>query len=77
MLDLRLGDNMQMREFPDDHWDLAIVDPPYGINVNMNMGKKKGEKARYEKKGWDKSIPELAYWSELFRVSKNQIVWGG
>ena len=66
-----------MARYPDNHFDLAIVDPPYGINVNMNMGKKKGEKARYEKKGWDNEIPNKIYFDELVRVSKNQIIWGG
>lgn len=65
-----------MATVPDKHFDLAIVDPPYGINVNMNMGKKKGEKPRYEKKKWDISPPQ-SYFNELFRVSKNQIIWGG
>lgn len=66
-----------MATVPDKHFDLAIVDPPYGINVNMNMGKKKGEKARYEKKKWDKSIPDDGYFTELQRISKNQVVFGG
>jgi site-specific DNA-methyltransferase (adenine-specific) len=66
-----------MKTKPDKYYDLAIVDPPYGIDVNMNMGKKKGEKARYKKKDWDKEIPTSEYFAELFRVSKNQIVWGG
>ena len=71
-------DNMVgMARYADKYFDLAIVDPPYGIDVNMNMGKKKGEKARYEKKKWDKNIPDITYFKELFRVSKNQIVFGG
>jgi len=71
-------DNIEfMKTKPDNYYDLAIVDPPYGISVNMNMGKKKGKKARYKKKDWDKEIPTPEYYAELFRVSKNQIVWGG
>ena len=66
-----------MKQYPDKHFDLAIVDPPYGINVNMNMGKKKGEKARYKKKKWDSAIPDKSYFDELIRVSKNQIIFGG
>lgn len=66
-----------MKQYPDKYFDLAIVGPPYGINVNMNMCKKKGERGRYEKKQWDKSIPQKEYFDELFRVSKNQIIWGG
>ncbi len=66
-----------MKSKPAKCYDLAIVDPPYGISVNMNMGKKKGEVGRYDKKGWDSQIPPPIYFTELQRVSKNQIVWGG
>lgn len=70
-------DNMElMARYPDNYFDLAIVDTPYGIDVNMNAGKKKGEKDRYQKKNWDKSIPDKTYFDELRRASKNQIVWG-
>jgi len=71
-------DNMElMKRYPDNYFDLAIVDPPYGIDVNMNAGKKKGEKARYNKKDWDSQIPSIEYFNELKRVSKHQIIWGG
>lgn len=71
-------DNMAfMKTVPDKHFDLAIVDPPYGINVNMQMGRKKNERPRYEKKDWDKNIPDKQYFDELFRISKNQVIWGG
>lgn len=66
-----------MKQFPDKYFDLAIVDPPYGINVNMNIGLKKGQKKKREQKQWDKEIPSDDYFSELYRVSKNQIIWGG
>lgn len=66
-----------MKEFPDKYFDLAIVDPPYGININMNIGLKKGQKKKRKQKDWDKSIPDKQYFDELFRVSKNQIIWGG
>lgn len=66
-----------MKQYPDKYFELAICDPPYGINVNMQMGKKKGEVGRYEKKKWDSDIPTSEYYDELFRVSVNQIVWGG
>jgi site-specific DNA-methyltransferase (adenine-specific) len=66
-----------MKTFKDKQFDLAICDPPYGISVNMNMGKKKGEKDRYKNKEWDNAIPEKPYFDELKRVSKNQIIWGG
>lgn len=62
-----------MKEFPDKYFDLAIVDPPYGINIE-----KSGRLKRYNtKKIWDNQIPSDDYFSELFRVSKNQIIWGG
>ena len=72
------GDCMDLlKQTPDKYYDLAIVDPPYGINVNMNMGLRKGQKKKHENKLWDKSIPDKEYFNELFRVSKNQIIWGG
>jgi site-specific DNA-methyltransferase (adenine-specific) len=78
MLDLRNCDNMDlMKEFPDKYFDLAIVDPPYGIAVtNMNMGGRKTIKPD-KTKNWDNAIPSPEYFNELFRVSKNQIIWGG
>lgn len=66
-----------MKDIPDKYFELAVVDPPYGINVNMNAGRKKGEKKRYVDKKWDNSIPDDVYFKELFRVSKMQIIWGG
>ena len=66
-----------LKSYADNHFDLAIVDPPYGIEINMNMGRKKGQKKRHNDKDWDNSIPEDIYFKELFRVSKNQIIWGG
>jgi site-specific DNA-methyltransferase (adenine-specific) len=65
-----------MQQFPDKHFELSIVDPPYGINagkMTMGSGKHKFKKG----KDWDNQIPKIEYWNELFRVSKNQIVWGG
>lgn len=65
-----------MKEIPDKFFDLAIVDPPYGINVTkMNMGSRRTVKPN--KKTWDSKTPDKAYFNELFRVSKNQIIWGG
>lgn len=66
-----------MKQFPDRYFDLAIVDPPYRINVNMNIGLRKGQKKKREQKDWDKKAPSNTYFKELFRVSKNQIIWGG
>ena len=65
-----------MKSYPDKYFDLAVVDPPYGINVNMNMGVRKGEKRKHQSKDWDKESPNEDYFIELFRVSKNQIIWG-
>lgn len=66
-----------MKEYPDKYFDLAVVDPPYGIDINMNMGRKKGKAKAHNDKEWDMSIPDMIYFTELFRVSKNQIIWGG
>lgn len=67
-----------MKEFPNKYFDLAIVDPPYGININNNMGRRKGDRhSGYPKAYWDNTIPNKSYFDELFRVSKKQIIWGG
>jgi site-specific DNA-methyltransferase (adenine-specific) len=71
-------DNMElMARYPDKYFDLAIVDPPYGIGANkMTLGN--GKKKIYRGiNDWDKTIPKKEYFDELFRVSKNQIIWGG
>lgn len=66
-----------MRTLPEKAFDLAVVDPPYGISINHNMGRRKGDKpSEYKKVVWDSKPPEKEYFDELFRVSKNQIVWG-
>ena len=68
-------DNMElMARYPDKYFDLAIVDPPYGIDINSS-----GRLGHYGGKGkkWDANIPEETYFNELFRISKNQIIWGG
>lgn len=66
-----------MKGVPDKYYELAIIDPPYGIGVNHNMGRRKGDKSSdYKKAYWDNEPPPLEYFYELFRVSKNQIVWG-
>ena len=71
-------DNMElMARYPDGYFDLAIVDPPYGIDVTkMNMGSRKRAEED-KKKNWDTEAPTQDYFKELFRVSKNQIIWGG
>jgi site-specific DNA-methyltransferase (adenine-specific) len=66
-----------MATVPDKYFDLAIVDPPYGIGANkMTLGNGKRKIYRGEA-DWDNAIPTREYWQQLFRVSKNQIVWGG
>jgi len=80
MLTITNEDNMAlMSRYPDKYFDLAIVDPPYGININVSMGRRKGDKkSNYHKfAGNDNSIPTAEYFNELKRVSKEQIVWGG
>ena len=67
-----------MRTLPDKTFDLAVVDPPYGININCNAGRRANAKnPRRQKKTWDAAVPPPAYFKELFRVSKNQCIWGG
>jgi site-specific DNA-methyltransferase (adenine-specific) len=77
MINLHNTDCMEfMRNVPDKYYDLAIVDPPYGIGVNqMNMGSRKTVKPT--NKTWDNCIPSAEYFNHLFRVSSNQIIWGG
>jgi len=63
-------DNMLlMARYADNYFDLAIVDPPYGIGGGSNTKKMNVE--------WDNKIPSKEYFNELIRVSKNQIIWGG
>ena len=67
-------DNMKlMSRYEDNYFDLAIVDPPYGINI-YNSGSRFGH---YKGKNWDSTTPTKKYFKELFRISKNQIIWGG
>lgn len=83
-----LGDCVElMKTYPDNHFDLAVVDPPYGIKAVQRMYKGRAgyvnpkekygvKKANHTMKDWDNERPNYEYWTELFRVSKNQIVWG-
>ena len=70
-----------MARYKDNHFDLAIVDPPYGIDANLkrgDTGKNKHIKQKdYHVGDWDSEIPSAEYFKELKRVSKNQIIWGG
>jgi len=66
-----------LKRYADNHFDLAIVDPPYGIGFSSKKQSNFGKGGiNHEYKGWDKEIPKAEYWEQLFRVSKNQIVWG-
>jgi len=73
-------DNMAlMSRYPDKYFELAIVDPPYGINMGMGHkgSEKRGDKNKYKTfAGGDNSIPTNEYFAELFRISQNQIIWG-
>lgn len=74
-----------MKQFTDKYFGLAIVDPPYGISIHkMNYtqsgAKKIGKATRRDYSNisdWDSKAPDKKYFDELFRVSKNQIIWGG
>jgi len=69
-----------MKRYPENHFDLAIVDPPYGIGrsgqTETFTKNPKHKRKHFADKGWDTETPASEYWNELFRVSKNQIVWG-
>ena len=85
MITITNEDNMDlMARYTDKFFDLAIVDPPYGLDLaNMNMGIGNTPKAskiknrKWKSKDWDKNTPNKKYFDELFRISKNQIIWGG
>ena len=68
-----------MARYEDNYFDLAIVDPPYGLGIDGQKENKKGKQSdrKYHKqKQWDDKIPDKKYFNELERVSKNQIIWG-
>ena len=75
------GDSLQaLKSYGDNYFDVAIVDPPYGIGdtfIGFSSGAKKGKLERVHKEmKWDDNIPSEEYFAELKRVSKNQIIWG-
>jgi site-specific DNA-methyltransferase (adenine-specific) len=84
MLTITNEDNMKlMARYPDKHFELAIVDPPYGINADVknNIDKKQTKKSalkskKYGSQLWDSDIPTDEYFDELKRISKKQIIWG-
>lgn len=78
---MKINDNIEitnennldlMKRYSDKYFDLAIVDPPYGIGISKNPVRQ-----MHKKKDLDNEIPSKQYFDELFRVSKNQIIWGG
>lgn len=74
-LDLRNCDNMElMAQYPDKHFDVAIVDPPYGIGEDG--GKNRRSKSKHKKGMWDRDRPCEKYFNEVKRASVNQVIWG-
>ena len=65
-----------MRQFPDKHFELAVVDPPYGLGISSKTKMSSNSTKEYDKKNWDNYVPTIEYFNELRRVSKNQIIWG-
>jgi site-specific DNA-methyltransferase (adenine-specific) len=65
-----------MARYPDKYFELAIVDPPFGINAGKKKQYHKGAFTSYEAKEWDSNIPDKSFFDELFRVSQEQIIWG-
>tara|TARA_R110000868_G_scaffold67034_1_gene199176 strand:+ start:971 stop:1594 length:624 start_codon:yes stop_codon:yes gene_type:complete len=68
-----------MARYPDNYFDLAIVDPPYGIGEDGAKNHSRGnatKPTKYTAKNWDSSAPNIEYFNELKRVSKNQIIFG-
>lgn len=77
------GDCMDfMKDLPDKAFDLAIVDPPYGLGAGdyrrggTQYGNSKAPCKQYDRKNWDGSAPQMEYFAELRRISNNQIIWG-
>lgn len=84
MINITNEDNMElMARYEDNYFDLAIVDPPYGIGfgsfnrTNKTKSGKRYKSNKYHNANWDNNIPDKDYFTELMRVSKNQIIWGG
>ena len=80
-VDLINGNSYEaIRKFSDNQFDWAIIDPPYGINGNShrnNLSRNKLTLAkRYHNALWDQKIPNTSFFKELFRVSKNQVIFG-
>ena len=66
-----------MATIPDNYFELAIVDPPYGIDIcNKNIGGRRLKNISVDNKDWDKIIPTKKLFEEIVRVSCEQIIWG-
>jgi site-specific DNA-methyltransferase (adenine-specific) len=79
MIQITNEDNMElMARYPDKYFDLAIVDPPYGIDMDGGKigGDNAGKAKNYTQKDWDRQSPNKEYFEVLMRVSKHQIIWG-
>ena len=83
MMNITNEDNMElMARYPDKYFDLAIVDPPYGIGAGadarqgIKFNKSATKRKNYGVKDWDKNTPSIEYFKEVIRVSKEQIIWG-
>ena len=83
MINITNEDNMElMARYPDNYFDLAIVDPPYGIGAGadarqgIKFNKSATKRKNYGVKDWDKNTPSIEYFKEVIRVSKEQIIWG-
>ena len=84
---LMCGDNMNlMKQYEDNYFDLAIDDPPYGINQDATQeklankkgfNKQAGTYKKYHEQKWDRKIPSKNYFNKLTNICKNHIVWGG
>lgn len=75
-------DNIElMKTFADKQFDLAIVDPPYGLGKRTTDGGGTNSQIKFmddiRRTNWDDKTPDKEYWEQLFRISKNQIIWGG
>ena len=61
-------------ELPENAFDLAVVDPPYGLNIRGDMGRRKGKPRKYKPVFWDAKPPPPEYFRELRRVSRHQVI---
>jgi len=79
MIQITNEDNIElMARYKDNYFDLAIVDPPYGLGDRTTKGGcERNSQVRFNEHKWDDEIPNNEYFDELFRVSSQQIIWGG